>query len=43
MVIFAHLHGGPDGRSLFVAESKTGALLRAELEVPGLPTFPHAA
>ena len=35
--------GGPDGRSLFVTESRTGTLLRAELDVPGLPMFSHAA
>lgn len=35
--------GGPDGRSLFIKESRTGSLLRAELDVPGLPMFSHAA
>jgi len=34
--------GGPEGRSLFITESRTGTLLRAELEVPGLPMFSHA-
>ena len=34
--------GGPDGRSLFITESRTGTLLRAELDVPGLAMFAHA-
>ncbi len=31
--------GGPDGRSLFITESGTGSILRAELDVPGKPMF----
>ena len=34
--------GGPERRSLFITESRTGTLLRAELETPGLPMFSHA-
>jgi gluconolactonase len=34
--------GGPGGRSLFITESRTGTLLRAELDVPGQPMFSHA-
>lgn len=35
-------YGGPDNRSLFVTESDTGTILRAELDVPGRPLFSHA-
>ncbi|MCK8786107.1 SMP-30/gluconolactonase/LRE family protein [Roseomonas sp. NAR14] len=35
--------GGPENRSLFVTESETGSILRAELETPGLPLHSHAA
>jgi gluconolactonase len=31
--------GGPDGRSLFITESGSGSILRAELDVPGKPMF----
>jgi gluconolactonase len=34
--------GGPDNRTLFMTESATGTILRAELEVPGKPMFSHA-
>ena len=34
--------GGPERKSLFITESRTGTLLRAELETPGLPMFSHA-
>ncbi len=38
--------GGPDGRSLFITESDSGAILRAtfptELEISGAPIFAHA-
>lgn len=34
--------GGPDGKSLFVTESTTGTILRAELDVAGQPMFSHA-
>ncbi|MDE2364150.1 MAG: SMP-30/gluconolactonase/LRE family protein [Hyphomicrobiales bacterium] len=33
--------GGPENRSLFITESRTGSILRAELETPGLPMFSH--
>lgn len=33
--------GGPDNRSLFITESSTATILRAEMEVPGLPMFSH--
>ena len=33
--------GGPDGRSLFITESASGCILRAELDVPGKPMFSH--
>ncbi len=35
--------GGPDGTTLFITESETGTLLRAEMPVPGLPLFSHLA
>ena len=35
--------GGPDGTTLFITESETGTLLRAEMPVPGLPLFSHRA
>ncbi len=35
--------GGPDGRSLFVTESGTGTILRAELDVAGKAMFSHAS
>lgn len=31
--------GGPEGRSLFITESGTGSILRAELDVPGKQMF----
>lgn len=34
--------GGPDNRSLFITESRTGTILRAELETPGLAMFSHS-
>jgi gluconolactonase len=34
--------GGPERKSLFITESRTGTLLRAELETPGLAMFSHA-
>jgi gluconolactonase len=34
--------GGPGNRSLFITESRTGTLLRAELEAPGLTMFSHS-
>lgn len=33
--------GGPEGRSLFVTESETGSILRAELPAPGQVLFSH--
>ena len=32
-------YGGPDNRSLFITESDTGAILRAEVPVAGAPMF----
>lgn len=34
-------YGGPDGRSLFITESDTGTILRAELPEPGARLFSH--
>ncbi len=34
--------GGPAGESLFVTESHSGSILRAELAVPGEPLYSHA-
>ncbi|SMF69119.1 gluconolactonase [Tistlia consotensis] len=34
--------GGPERRHLFITESESGSILRAELEVPGLRLFSHA-
>lgn len=34
--------GGPDGRSLFIIESDSGSVLRAEMETPGAPLYSHA-
>lgn len=34
--------GGPDNRSLFITESRTGSILRVELETPGLAMYSHA-
>ncbi|MBR0846394.1 SMP-30/gluconolactonase/LRE family protein [Bradyrhizobium diazoefficiens] len=34
--------GGAGRRSLFITESDTGSLLRAELDTPGAPMFSHA-
>lgn len=33
--------GGPDNRSLFITESESGTILRAELPVPGRRMFSH--
>ena len=33
--------GGADRRSLFITESETGSILRAELGVPGAPLYSH--
>ena len=35
-------YGGDDNRSLFITESATGTVLRAELAVPGMPLYSHA-
>jgi len=35
--------GGPDGRSLFITESGTGSILRAELDVPGKAMYGPAS
>jgi gluconolactonase len=34
--------GGPERKSLFITESETGSILRAELEVPGQALFSHS-
>ena len=34
--------GGPDGKSLFITESQTGSILRADVPVAGLPMYSHA-
>lgn len=34
-------YGGPDNRTLFFTESKSGAILTAEMPVPGRPMFSH--
>jgi gluconolactonase len=34
-------YGGPDGRSLFITESETATILRANLPVEGKPMFSH--
>jgi len=34
-------YGGPDGKTLYITESETGTILKAELEVPGLPLYSH--
>jgi gluconolactonase len=34
-------YGGPDGRTLFITESESGTLLKADMSVPGLQLFSH--
>ncbi len=34
-------YGGPDGTSMFITESETGTVLRAELPTPGRTMFSH--
>ncbi|MBV8536922.1 MAG: SMP-30/gluconolactonase/LRE family protein [Alphaproteobacteria bacterium] len=34
--------GGPDNRHLYITESDTGTILRAEVPVPGRPMYSHA-
>lgn len=34
-------YGGPDNTSLFITESETGTILRAEMPAPGLKLFSH--
>lgn len=34
-------YGGPDRRTLFITESATGAIIRAEMEVPGRHLYSH--
>jgi len=34
-------YGGPDGKTLYITESETGAILKAQLETPGLRLFSH--
>jgi gluconolactonase len=33
--------GGPEGKSLFITESETGSILRAETDTPGLTMYSH--
>jgi len=35
-------YGGPEGQTLFITESDTGLILRAELDQPGKAMFSHA-
>ena len=35
--------GGPDNTSLFITESDTGSILRADMPVPGRPMYAHQA
>ena len=35
--------GGPEGKTLFITESGSGSILRAELDVPGKPMFGQLA
>ena len=34
-------YGGPENRSLYITESQTGTILRAELPTPGLQLVSH--
>lgn len=34
--------GGPDNRHLYITESETGSILRAEVPIPGKPMYSHA-
>ena len=34
-------YGGPDGKTLYITESETGTVLKADLDVPGLTLFSH--
>ena len=34
-------YGGPDGRTLYITESETGTVLKAQMEVPGVALFSH--
>ncbi len=36
-----HAYGGDNNKSLFITESLTGTILRAELDVPGEPMYSH--
>lgn len=35
-------YGGPDHKTLYITESETGSILKAELTVPGQPMYSHA-
>jgi gluconolactonase len=35
-------YGGPENRTLFITESGTGSIVRAEVSTPGLPLFSHS-
>ena len=34
-------YGGPEGKHVFITESDSGTILRAELQVPGRAMFSH--
>jgi len=34
-------YGGPDGKTLYITESETGTILKAQMELPGLTLFSH--
>ena len=34
-------YGGPDGKTHYITESETGAILQARLDVPGLRLYSH--
>jgi gluconolactonase len=36
-------YGGPDNRTLYITESKSGSILTAEMPVPGRKMFSHEA
>ncbi len=33
--------GGPGNRSLYITESQTGTILKADLHIPGKPMYSH--
>jgi len=36
-------YGGPDRRTLYITESKSGTVLAADMPVAGRPMYSHAA